>query len=542
MPACAPTTPSALSTRSIAKGRTNPRAPWARRSRRRSPRTPEERQRLAEELAKQAKAPRTTKSGGAPASPPPDAKELEEQLRALANDDAPSDEAAREAAIDGASQGASETEAAIDGQRGNGSGNGSAANGDGAGAGGSHDFGTGLHRGRTDPVAGDTLKSRAHAAMSAGNAMPGSVTTFAPGRAGDVATALATGDSASRRAEPARRRREERRTRGIPRARQTVFQPEGDDAMTSDDFDARLHAAAESVKRLRDAIAKVVVGQHTVVDQVMWALVAGGHVLLEGAPGLGKTLLVRTLSECLDLHFSRIQFTPDLMPSDVVGTNVLVMDATARAAHGTFALSKGPIFGQIVLADEINRATPKTQSALLEAMAEHAVTIAGTRHALDEPFFVLATENPIEMEGTYPLPEAQLDRFLLKIVVPNPSEDDLCEVLARTTGRAPEAPGRVMGRAERDGAARDVPRRGHRGARGAVRSAAGARERSEREGGTRAGEARAAVRRRSPRRAVAGARRQGGRALRRAPARVVRRHCEGREARAAPSTHSLVRR
>src|SRR4029077_3475362 len=141
--------------------------------------------------------------------------------------------------------------------------------------------------------------------------------------------------------------------------------------------------------------------------------------------GLGKTLLVRTLSQCLDLHFSRIQFTRDLMPSDVVGTNVLVMDASQRAAHGAFALSKGPIFGQIVLADEINRATPKTQSALLEAMAEHAVTIAGTRHALDEPFFVLATENPIEMEGTYPLPEAQLDRFLFKVLVPQPDEDTL---------------------------------------------------------------------------------------------------------------------
>jgi MoxR-like ATPase len=202
------------------------------------------------------------------------------------------------------------------------------------------------------------------------------------------------------------------------------------------------------VAKLRAAIAKVIVGQHAVVDQVMWALVAGGHVLLEGAPGLGKTLLVRTISECLDLRFSRIQFTPDLMPSDVVGTNVLVMDATQRATHGAFALSKGPIFGQIVLADEINRATPKTQSALLEAMAEHAVTIAGTRHALDEPFFVLATENPIEMEGTYPLPEAQLDRFLLKIVVPNPSEDELCEVLARTTGRALEAPPREMGRSD----------------------------------------------------------------------------------------------
>jgi len=176
-------------------------------------------------------------------------------------------------------------------------------------------------------------------------------------------------------------------------------------------------------------------------------LAAGGHVLLEGAPGLGKTLLVRTLAQCLDLRFSRIQFTPDLMPSDVVGTNVLVMDAAQRASGSMFQLQRGPIFGQIVLADEINRATPKTQSALLEAMAEHAVTIAGQRHALEEPFFVLATENPIEMEGTYPLPEAQLDRFLLKVVVPNPGEDDLCEVLVRTTGRSPEAPPRVLDRA-----------------------------------------------------------------------------------------------
>jgi MoxR-like ATPase len=132
------------------------------------------------------------------------------------------------------------------------------------------------------------------------------------------------------------------------------------------------------------------------------------------------------------------------MPSDVVGTNVLVMDPTHRAAGSMFAVQKGPIFGQIVLADEINRATPKTQSALLEAMAEHAVTIAGTRHALEEPFFVLATENPIEMEGTYPLPEAQLDRFLLKVIVPNPTEDELCEVLVRTTGRALAPPPRVL--------------------------------------------------------------------------------------------------
>jgi MoxR-like ATPase len=211
--------------------------------------------------------------------------------------------------------------------------------------------------------------------------------------------------------------------------------------------EAVLGQAAGAVAQLRDAIGKVIVGQNAVVDQVMWALVSGGHVLLEGAPGLGKTLLVRTLAQCLDLKFSRIQFTPDLMPSDVIGTNVLVMDPAQRAAGSMFAIQKGPIFGQIVLADEINRATPKTQSALLEAMAEHAVTIAGTRHVLEEPFFVLATENPIEMEGTYPLPEAQLDRFLLKVIVPQPSEDEMCDVLTRTTGREQEAPPRVMAQA-----------------------------------------------------------------------------------------------
>jgi MoxR-like ATPase len=215
---------------------------------------------------------------------------------------------------------------------------------------------------------------------------------------------------------------------------------------TMTEFEGRLKQASSAIATLREAIGKIVVGQGAVVDQVMWGLAAGGHVLLEGAPGLGKTLLVRTLSQCLDLKFSRIQFTPDLMPSDVVGTNVLVMDPSQRAAGSMFSVQKGPIFGQIVLADEINRATPKTQSALLEAMAEHAVTIAGTRHVLDEPFCVLATENPIEMEGTYPLPEAQLDRFLLKVIVPNPTEDELCEVLARTTGRAPDPPPKVLGR------------------------------------------------------------------------------------------------
>jgi MoxR-like ATPase len=180
-----------------------------------------------------------------------------------------------------------------------------------------------------------------------------------------------------------------------------------------------------------------------VVDEVLICLFAGGHVLLEGAPGLGKTLLVRTLAQAVSLRFSRIQFTPDLMPGDIVGTNVVVEDERGRKR---FELAKGPIFGQIVLADEINRATPKTQSALLEAMAERSVTIAGTVHRLEEPFFVLATENPIEMEGTYPLPEAQLDRFLFKVLVPSPDEDTLVSILDRTTGtEAREVPKVVDG-------------------------------------------------------------------------------------------------
>jgi MoxR-like ATPase len=210
-------------------------------------------------------------------------------------------------------------------------------------------------------------------------------------------------------------------------------------------FETRLSQARDASQRLREAIATVIVGQNAVVDQVLWGLISAGHVLLEGAPGLGKTLLVRTLASSLELKFSRIQFTPDLMPSDVTGNNVLIMDA-GGAITGRFELHRGPIFGQVILADEINRATPKTQSALLEAMQEHAVTIAGTRHVLDEPFFVLATENPIEMEGTYPLPEAQLDRFLLKVLVSNPSEDEMTAILARTTGQAVEAPKSVLRR------------------------------------------------------------------------------------------------
>jgi MoxR-like ATPase len=211
------------------------------------------------------------------------------------------------------------------------------------------------------------------------------------------------------------------------------------------DFEARLKLAKEASAKLKGAIGEVIVGQADVVDQALWGVLAGGHVLLEGAPGLGKTLLVRTIAACLDLRFSRIQFTPDLMPSDVTGTNILV---TAADGSRHFSLHKGPIFGQVILADEINRATPKTQSALLEAMQEHACTIAGTRHAMEEPFFVLATENPIEMEGTYPLPEAQLDRFLLKVIVPNPGEDEMTEILARTTGHERPPPARVLSRDE----------------------------------------------------------------------------------------------
>jgi MoxR-like ATPase len=217
------------------------------------------------------------------------------------------------------------------------------------------------------------------------------------------------------------------------------------DAVSSASFEARLSQAATAAEKLRQSIGTVVVGQSMAVDQVLWGMMAGGHVLLEGAPGLGKTLLVKTLSQCLALSFSRIQFTPDLMPSDVLGTNILV---SGEGGHKSFRLHRGPIFGQVVLADEINRATPKTQSALLEAMQEHSVTIAGERHALKEPFFVLATENPIEMEGTYPLPEAQLDRFLVKVIVPSPTEDELVQVLSRTTGQAGGAAEQVLDEAD----------------------------------------------------------------------------------------------
>jgi MoxR-like ATPase len=184
----------------------------------------------------------------------------------------------------------------------------------------------------------------------------------------------------------------------------------------------------ESIRR---EVGKAIVGQDDVVEGVLIGLAANGHILLEGQPGLGKTMLVRSLSQALSLDFSRIQFTPDMMPADVTGTNVLSQgDSGARS----FEFRRGPVFSHILLADEINRATPKTQSSLLEAMQERSVTVGGKKHILEEPFLVMATQNPIEQEGTYPLPEAQLDRFFFKLIVPFPSKAELADIVNRTTG------------------------------------------------------------------------------------------------------------
>jgi MoxR-like ATPase len=213
----------------------------------------------------------------------------------------------------------------------------------------------------------------------------------------------------------------------------------------SDASPEHLRAALDEFRadflRLREEVSKVIVGQLNILDDTLMALIAGGHVLLEGVPGLGKTLLVRTLADCLHLKFQRIQFTPDLMPADLIGTNI-VMETPEGGKR--FEFQRGPIFGNVLLADEINRATPKTQSALLEAMQEHSVTVAGTTHRLSEPFFVLATQNPLEMEGTYPLPEAQLDRFFCKLVVKFPTTSDLESILDRTTETQTPRAGAVL--------------------------------------------------------------------------------------------------
>ena len=187
----------------------------------------------------------------------------------------------------------------------------------------------------------------------------------------------------------------------------------------------------ETALAIESQIARVIVGQKELIRQVLITLFAGGNALLEGVPGLGKTMLIRTLAQTIDCAFSRIQFTPDLMPADIIGTNLIVEDEGGRRQ---FQFEPGPIFANLILADEINRATPKTQSAMLEAMQEHSVTIAKTTRLLPAPFFVLATQNPLEMEGTYPLPEAQLDRFFFKVDVPFPNTGELIEIAERTTG------------------------------------------------------------------------------------------------------------
>jgi MoxR-like ATPase len=209
----------------------------------------------------------------------------------------------------------------------------------------------------------------------------------------------------------------------------------------AESIEKRAAEFAERYKAVYKQLGRVIVGHSDVVHGVLTCLFCGGHVLLEGVPGLGKTLLVRTLAQTLDLDFSRIQFTPDLMPADILGTNMIVED---QAGHREFQFQKGPIFTQICLADEINRATPKTQSALLEAMQERSVSIAGHVYKLKPPFFVMATQNPIEQEGTYPLPEAQLDRFFFKLVVGYSTREELNTIVERTTKGVFVEPDKVM--------------------------------------------------------------------------------------------------
>ncbi|MDP7639232.1 MAG: MoxR family ATPase [Candidatus Hydrogenedentes bacterium] len=227
------------------------------------------------------------------------------------------------------------------------------------------------------------------------------------------------------------------------------------------EFETNAAAFVDAFLNVKAEIGKVIVGQSHLVEDVLTSLLSGGHVLLEGVPGIGKTLLVHTLADTLHCHFSRIQFTPDLMPSDIIGTRIVVEDEDGKK-H--FDFQKGPVFSQVLLADEINRATPKTQSALLEAMQEKSVTVSGDTMNLGPPFFVIATQNPLEMEGTYPLPEAQLDRFMFKLNVDEPSLAELVEVARRTTKR--ETPKAGVALSEEKvltlmGVVRDVPIAGH---------------------------------------------------------------------------------
>ncbi len=213
---------------------------------------------------------------------------------------------------------------------------------------------------------------------------------------------------------------------------------------TDNDIAAVAERVAAGRERILAEIRKVIVGQDEVIDQVLMALFTGGHCLITGVPGLAKTLLIKTVAQILDLSFKRIQFTPDLMPADITGTEVL----DEEAGHRTLRFVKGPVFAQIILADEINRTPPKTQAALLEAMQEYHVTAAGRTYPLERPFFVLATQNPIELEGTYPLPEAQLDRFMFNVVMTYLPEDEEVRVVTQTTGTAQAPPSRVLSGAE----------------------------------------------------------------------------------------------
>ena len=207
-------------------------------------------------------------------------------------------------------------------------------------------------------------------------------------------------------------------------------------------FEAKQYVEmSEQITQVREEIGKFIVGQKEAIDFSLYSILADGHLLLEGLPGLGKTMLVRTIADVLSLQFSRIQFTPDLMPADITGTSMIERTESGKQQ---FTFQKGPIFSQIVLADEINRATPKTQSALLEAMGEKTVTVLGDTKPMDKPFFVLATQNPIEMEGTYPLPEAQLDRFLCKVLLTYPSKEELMHIMDRTTGAEKAELAKVM--------------------------------------------------------------------------------------------------
>ena len=225
------------------------------------------------------------------------------------------------------------------------------------------------------------------------------------------------------------------------------------------DVRERVEALRQDFQRVRDEIAKVIVGHEEIVEGLLTCLLCDGHALLEGVPGLGKTLLVKSLGSALHLQFSRIQFTPDLMPADIIGTRVVLQDEQERRY---FEFQAGPVFSNIVLADEINRATPKTQSALLEAMQEQSVTVAGAEHRLERPFLVLATQNPLEMDGTYPLPEAQLDRFLLKLNVTYPSFAELSEIVDRTTqSQEPEPVLNVASILEAQQLVREVPLASH---------------------------------------------------------------------------------